>query len=109
MLINQKIRHSRKLFQCVFMYLSSTEQKIKRSFLNIVNLKGKTGAEIMDVIQKFIIGKSLRIDTVLFSDLDVRISMSGKKIKCREEYSTTLHATFTLTPEITVLLYVYQI
>ena len=77
--------------------------------MNIVNLKGKTAAEIMDVIQKFIIGKSLRIDTVLFSDLDVRISMSGKKINCREEYSTTLHSTFTLTAEITVLLYVYRI
>ena len=89
------------------MYLSSTEQKIKTSFLNIVNLKGKTAPEIMDVIQKFITAKSLRIDTVLFSVLDVTNFMSGKNR--REEYGTTLHSTFILTAEMTFLLYAYQI
>ena len=30
---------------------SSPEQKIKMTFLGIVNLKGKTAAEIMNVVQ----------------------------------------------------------
>ena len=49
------------------------------TFLGIVNLKGKTAAEIMNVVQKFFTAKSLRIHTILFSVLDGTNSMSGKK------------------------------
>ena len=34
-------------------YFSSTEQKMKTSFLGIVNLKGMMAADIMDAVQKF--------------------------------------------------------
>ena len=60
-------------------YLSSTEHKIKTTFLGIVNFKGKMAAEIMDVAQKFFTAKSLTIDTILFSVLDRTNSMSGKR------------------------------
>ena len=60
-------------------YLSSTEHKIKTTFLGIVNFKGKMAAEIMDVAQKFFTAKSLIIDTILFSVLDRINSMSGKR------------------------------
>ena len=49
------------------------------TFLGIVNLKGKTAAEIIDVIQKFFTARSLRIDPLLFKVLDGTNSMSGKK------------------------------
>ena len=39
----------KETFSMIVAYLSSTEQKIKPTFLGIVNLKGKTAAEIMDV------------------------------------------------------------
>ena len=39
-------------------YFFSTEQKIKITFLGIVNRKGKMVAEIMDVIQKCRTAKS---------------------------------------------------
>ena len=58
---------------------SSPEQKIKMTFLGIVNLKGKTAEEIVNVVQKFFTAKSLRIHTILFSVLDGTNSMSGKK------------------------------
>ena len=71
-------------------YLSSTEQIIKTTFLGIVNLKGKTASQIMDVAQKFFTTKSLRIDTILFSVLDGTNSMSGKKngLQRRIRYSS---------------------
>ena len=34
-------------------YLFYTEQKMKTSFLGIINLKGMMAADIMDVVQKF--------------------------------------------------------
>ena len=46
----------------VVTYLSSTGQD-KSDILGIVNLKGKTAAETMVVIQKFLTAKSMSIDT----------------------------------------------
>ena len=69
----------KKNFSLFVTYLSSTEQKMKITFLGIVNLKGKTAAEIIDVIQKFFTAKSLRIDPLLFKVLGGTNSISGKK------------------------------
>ena len=69
----------KETFSMFLTYLSSTGQKIKTTFLGIVNLKGKTAAEVMDVIQKFFTAKSLRIDAIFFSVLDGTNSISGKK------------------------------
>ena len=63
--MNQKMRHT--TFSVFVRYISSTEQKIKTTFLGIVNLKGKTAAEITNVIQNFFAAKSLRIDTIVFN------------------------------------------
>lgn len=106
MLMNQKMRPTRKLFQC-FSCIFPQQSKQKNFILE--NLNGKTTAEIMDFIQRFTTAKSPKIDTVLFSVLGVTSSMSGKKMNCREEYGTTFHSTFILTAKITLLLYAYHI
>ena len=106
MLMNQKMRATRKLFQC-FSYIFPPQSKQKNFILE--NLNGKTTAKIMDFIQKFTTAKSLKIYTVFFSVLGVTNSMSGKKMNCREEYGTTFHSTFILTAKITLLLYAYHI
>ena len=66
-------------FSMFVTYYSKHFQEIKTSFLGIVNLKGKTSSEIMDVILKFFQAKSLNIGTVFFSVLHGTNSMSGKK------------------------------
>lgn len=106
MLMNQKMRPTRKLFQC-FSYIFPPQSKQKNFILE--NLNGKTTVKIMDFIQKFTTAKSLKIYTVLFSVLGVTNSMSGKKMNCREEYGTTFHSTFILTAKIMLLLYAYHI
>ena len=42
-------------------YYSNKTQKVVISFLGILNLKGKTAAEIMDVIKKLFFGKIYKV------------------------------------------------
>ena len=57
---------------------SNKAQKAVTSFLGILNLKGKTAAEITDVIKNFFLAKSIKLDKIIFSVLDGTNSMSGK-------------------------------
>ena len=66
----------KETFSIFVTYLFSTKQKIKTTFLGIVNLKRKDGRRIHS---KFFTTKSLRIDTICFSVLNGTNSMSGKE------------------------------
>ena len=59
-------------------YYSNKPQKVVTSFLEILNLKGKTAAEIMDIIKNFFLAKSIKLDKIMFSALDGTNSMGGK-------------------------------
>ena len=58
-------------------YYSNKAQKAVTSCLGILNLKGKTAAEIMDVIKNFFLAKSIKLDKIMLSVLDGTNSMSG--------------------------------
>ena len=70
-------------------YTSFLHRAENNNIFRYCNLKGKTAAEITDVVQKFFTTKSLRIDTILFTVLDGTNSMSGKKngLQRRRYYS----------------------
>ena len=72
-------------FSLFVIYCSKHFQEIKTSFLGIVNLKGKTSSEILDVILKFFQAKSLNIGTVFFTVLDGTNSVSGKKKRLKKK------------------------
>ena len=59
-------------------YYSNKAQKAVTSYLGILNLKGKTAAEIMDIIKNFFLAKSIKLDKIMFSVLDGTNSVSGK-------------------------------
>ena len=96
-------------FSMFVTYYSKRFQEIKTPFLGIVNLKGKTSSEIMDVILKFFQAKSLNMGTVFFSVLDGTNSMSGKKTAYKEESEIIRPSIFTLTAETIVLHCIYLI
>ena len=59
-------------------YFSNDKKEVVTKFLGIVNLKGKTSAEIMDVIKKFFAAKSIKLENLMFSVLEGTNAMSGK-------------------------------
>ena len=60
------------------LYLFKAE-KVATSFLGIVNWKGKTVREIVDVIRKCFQAKNMKLNKIFFRDLDGTNSMSGTK------------------------------
>ena len=67
----------KECFAIFVTYYSNKAQKAVTSSLGILNLKGKTTAEIMDVIKNFFLAKSIKLDKIMFSVLDGTNSMSG--------------------------------
>ena len=66
-------------FSMFVTYYCVADRKVKTSFLGIVNLHGKTAAQIMDTIKLFFMAKQITLKKVTFSVLDGTNSMSGKK------------------------------
>ena len=66
-------------FSMCLAYLSPVELKVKMNFFGIVNLNGKTAAQVMDVVNQFFLTKNVQLDKILFSVLDGTNAMSGKK------------------------------
>ena len=74
-------------------YYSNKAQKVVTSFSGILNLKGKTAAEIMDVMKNFFLAKSIKLDKIMFSVLDGTNSMSGKNTGLQRRISPSIMLT----------------
>ena len=57
---------------------SKKTQNLATSFWGILNLKGKTVTEIMDVTKSFFLAKSMKLNKITLNVLDGTSSMSGK-------------------------------
>ena len=75
----------KKCFAMFVTYYSNKAQKAVTSSLGILNLKGKTAAEIMDVIKNFFLAKSIKLDKIMLSVLDGTNYMSGNCKDCKDE------------------------
>ena len=111
-------------FSMFVSYLSPVELKVKTTFFGIVNLNGKTAAQVMDIVNQFFLAKNIKLDKILFSVLDGTNAMSGKKnglqrrirnfspfniyIKCRNHRLALCLPHLTKNIEYAELLFVYD-